>query len=90
MTAEMNLLLEEGVTRSQELTDAADEALRDVDQMAQAAAELAQHWRRSRARRASACVTWRRTWSRPKAQIGTARTARPSGHGGRERRRPGR
>jgi SMC interacting uncharacterized protein involved in chromosome segregation len=42
MTAEMNLLLEEGVTRSQELTDAADEALRDVDQMAQAAAELAQ------------------------------------------------
>ncbi|MET0556613.1 MAG: hypothetical protein ABW221_26480 [Vicinamibacteria bacterium] len=40
MTALMNELLEEGVTRSQELTDAADEALHGIDQVAESATEL--------------------------------------------------
>lgn len=42
MTAHLNQLLEEGVTRSQELTDAADEALKDIDQVAETASELTQ------------------------------------------------
>lgn len=42
MTAEINELFEEGITRCGELTDAADEALDAIDEMAKEAEELAQ------------------------------------------------
>lgn len=42
MTAELNELFEEGITRSRELTDAADEALAAIDDMATEAGELTQ------------------------------------------------
>ena len=41
-TAVINQLFEEGITRSRELSDAADEAMRAIDDMAKEAEELAQ------------------------------------------------
>ena len=41
-TAVINQLFEEGITRSRELSDAADEAMRAIDDMAREAEELAQ------------------------------------------------
>ena len=42
MTAEINELFEEGITRSRELSDAADETMDAIDEMAKEAEELAQ------------------------------------------------
>ena len=42
MAAEINELFEEGITRSRELSDAADETMDAIDEMAKEAEELAQ------------------------------------------------
>src|SRR5262245_60967447 len=78
MTAEINQLFEEGITRSQELTDAADAAMNAVDGMAQEAEQLAQ---RVQQEAHEACQHMRELATRLEQQEGELETARAQAEG---------
>jgi chromosome segregation ATPase len=78
MTAEINELFEEGITRCRELTDAADEAMDGIDAMAREAEELAQ---RVQAEAGEACTHMRELAGRMEQAEGAVETARGKADG---------